>query len=423
MEALSQLAIIAFLVLTAMGLCQLFGAVLFVPLFYRHKADSPPDGELPRVAILLSLRGADPSLARGLRRLMRQDYPRYEIRIVVDSENDPAWDVVRHAVEETGADFVSVGPMRDRRETCSLKCSALVQLAAELKDEDEVVVLADADLVSHDCWLRELVSPLSEEGVGAACGNRWFWPEKAYLGSLVRYLWNVHAVMPMHYLRIPWGGTFAIQAAVLRDSGLLAKWSRAVVEDAPVCTALREHGLALRFVPSLMMVNREDCDLPFSFDFVKRQLTWTRTYHPRWAPVVMHSILTTGSLVLGVILALAGAVTGQWPVAAFAGGGLLVYWLTTTAVIAILEAGVRRVIRRRGEDQRIPSFSWERQFKLILAMPLTQGIQFFSVLAATFRRRIAWRGITYEIGGPWDVRIVNYTPFDQKKRTDSNMSL
>src|SRR3974390_2149678 len=56
--------------------------------------------KLPNVAVILSLRGADPSLARCITAAMSQDYEPYTLHIVVDSSCDPAWAVVKAALAE-----------------------------------------------------------------------------------------------------------------------------------------------------------------------------------------------------------------------------------------------------------------------------------------------------------------------------------
>ncbi len=419
---MTPLAIAVFTILVGMALIQAVLAIAFVRLFYRAPPPPVPDEHLPKASILLSLRGADPHLAKGLRRLMDQNYPDYELRIVVDHEGDASWQVVQEAVAATGFQYVHVSPLRERSETCSLKCAALVQLARELDESTEVVVLADADLVSHADWMRELIAPLTEDGVGATFGNRWFWPRNAYWGSLVRYLWNVAAVPPMYLFSIPWGGTFAMRWKTLRDTGLVEKWSKAVVEDAPVRTALEQQGLRLRFVPALMMVNREDCDLRFSLDFIKRQLTWTKIYHPRWAPVVFHAIFTTLILLAPIVLMAYGWLADAPLVAAWAGSGLAIYVAILIVLLEMMERGVRRVIRHRGEQ--VHRFPWSVRLKTLVAIPLTQTVHLIAVMMAVFRRHVAWRGVTYHVRGPWDIRMVGYQPFEQPTESvDSNTSL
>ncbi|MGE0607024.1 MAG: glycosyltransferase family 2 protein [Pirellulales bacterium] len=409
-------------VLIGMALFQGVAAAVFVRLFFKSAPPRQPDAELPRVSILLSLRGADPHLAQGLQKLMSQDYPHYELRIVVDSQEDPSCGVVRQAVARTGFQKVAVSPLHSRSDRCGLKNAALVQMAGDLPPEAEVVVLADADLVSHAGWLRELVAPLADPRVGAAHGNRWFWPRRASFGSLVRYLWNSAAVVPMYALEIPWGGTFAIRAEVLRDSGLLDKWSKSVVEDAPVRTALAERGLRLKFVPSLMMVNREECNLPFSLDFIKRQMTWTKIYHPQWIQAAAHAVATSLVLAGAFVMLAVGLLTGQNEIAAWAGGGLAAYAAGMLLLLALIETGVRRVIRTRGEA--VHQFSPGEWLKIIAAIPLTQAVYLAAVLLAMFRSTVAWRGVIYEIRGPWDIRLIQYRPYEQATPTaNANVSL
>src|SRR5581483_260675 len=81
----------------------------FVWLYYFRPAAPPrPETDLPRVAVILPLRGVDPSLRDCLRGLLSQDYPHYSLRIVIDSLGDPAWDVVPELLAEGHAPHVEV---------------------------------------------------------------------------------------------------------------------------------------------------------------------------------------------------------------------------------------------------------------------------------------------------------------------------
>jgi hypothetical protein len=405
-----------------MALVQVGCAAKFVRLFRRPLPAPVPDAMLPRAAILLSLRGADPFLAPCLRRLMRQNYPAYEIRIVVDHEEDPAMQVVRETIRDMRATNIRLSTLGQVPETCSPKCHASVQMASELDDSCEVVVLADADVVTHADWLRELIAPLLEEGVGATHGNRWYMPREGCWGSLVRYVWNTMAVVPMYLLEIPWGGTFAMRVSVLRDAGVLEHWSRAVVEDLSARAALERQGLRVRFVPALMMVNREECELGFSLDFIKRQLTWCRLYHPYWPAVALHAFATMAGLLAVIGIGAWAIARGAWPLALGTGGSLLGYLGIMLLVVGWMEVSVRRSVRAHGEPA-----TWlapRTLVRLLLALPLTQIVHCVAVLLAIFRRQVAWRGVTYCVRGRWNVRMAGYVPYQQPVRpAESNTSL
>ena len=125
-----------------------------------------------------------------------------------------------------------------------------MQAAKNLDDACEAVVIIDGDVVVHSTWLQELVAPLLNPQIGAAYGNRWFLPPTANWGSLVRYLWNVAAVVPMQVFGIPWGGSFAIRKSALYESGLFDRWSQSIVHDAPAKALLKNIGLRVQFVPT-----------------------------------------------------------------------------------------------------------------------------------------------------------------------------
>ena len=171
---MTPLAFFVFWVLLFMALLQAIFAGCFAALLRRGK---PAVGgeKLPRAAVLLSLRGADPQLAQGLRCLLRQDYPNYELHVVVDRRDDPAWQIVQNAADNHTRVPIHVAELREPLPTCSLKCSALVQMVSELDESCEVVALADADVLAHPCWLRELVAPLGDPDVS--------WPRMAIVGS------------------------------------------------------------------------------------------------------------------------------------------------------------------------------------------------------------------------------------------------
>jgi glycosyltransferase involved in cell wall biosynthesis len=372
----------------------------------RRRASVPTNQELPKAAVLLCLRGADPTLRSCLRRLLSQDYPNYELFICVDSHSDPAWDVVQNMIRELRADNVHVSALRKRLSTCSLKCSSLVQLVDQLNDSHEVIVLADADLESHTTWLRELVVPLADSKIGATFGNRWFLPTEGRFGSLVRQLWNAPGLVVMHALEIPWAGSLAIRSDVFRRGGLRDQWAQSIVDDGPVRTAVKEQGLNLRFIPSVTMANREDCGLASSYNFLRRQMTWTRTYVPLWwTALLTFSCACVVSWTAAVILAITCAFQGSTAAAFLFAAGATVLGVASNVSWLILDICARRVIRRQGESAQA---NWSRQLiRLPIAMFVAAWVHVWAAIAATVRRRVSWRGVTYEIRGPSNVRMID----------------
>ena len=208
--------------------------------------------------MILPLRGADPSLARCLTGLLRQDYPSYRLHIVIDGADDPAWAVVRDVLaREPGGAEVSVETLIMIGERCGLKVSAQRQAIEALGDDVEAVVFADADADPAADWLRRLTAPLADRAVGAACGIRWFDPPDGAWGSLVRYLNNAACFSNMFVFHIPWGGSLAMRRETIRAANLIEHWSRCLCEDTSAYEPLRRAGLRVAFVPQATQFNRE----------------------------------------------------------------------------------------------------------------------------------------------------------------------
>ena len=238
-----------------------FWAWRYSPELRSRRASASAPGKLPKAAVVLSLRGADPFLDRCLNGLLNQDYPDYVVRIVVDNELDPAWDMVHHFVAASGCHNVRIESLKARRPTCGLRISSLLQAVSSLDPGIGAVVLVDADVVPHATWLRELAGPMRDPAVGATTGIRWYMPESANLGTLVRYLWNAAAIPQMYAFGIGWGGSLAIRTELLADARLTDKWSRILFEDTFTANEVRKLGHKLEFVPAATMVNKEVTDL------------------------------------------------------------------------------------------------------------------------------------------------------------------
>src|SRR5689334_19360483 len=158
-------------------LCSIIQACVTLRLVVVFRTPVAPshDFGLPKAAIILAIRGLDPSLERNIRALLAQLYPDYKLFVVVDHVEDPAWQIVEKIREEIPG-RIQVSVLKERPGTCSLKCSAMAQAIDELDASYEVVAFSDGDVLAHQTWLRELVEPLADPKVGASTGNRWYLP-------------------------------------------------------------------------------------------------------------------------------------------------------------------------------------------------------------------------------------------------------
>ena len=415
---MKELAILLSMVLLDWLVIQVCVCLLFLLYLLSQDKEALPDDYLPKTAVVLCLRGSDPFLSNCLRSLLNQNYPQYDLKLIIDSESDPAWHVVKDTLSDQAATNVQVSHLRMPSPNCSLKCSSLVQAVSELDDSYKVVALVDADAVVHSNWLRELVNPLADAKVGATTGYPWYLPAGRYWGSSVRYLWNVFAVAKMYLYRIPWGGTLALKTELIHTTGLLDKWKRAYGEDTMICSVLAKHGMQVVFVPSLIILNREECDLPTLVDWTKRQLLSYRLYHPRWWAVIADSILTVLVPNLILVLFIAALWTRQWDVVAIFLNSLGAYMQVLLFVAIALEKGVQQVLRL--QDQQSPKISLATMTKMSIASTLTLWVYGLAMVSALWMTHVNWRGVTYQVKGPWNIRLLKYRPYRLLDQPDDN---
>ena len=81
----------------------------------------------PEVAIVLCLRGPDPTLPECLTGLLSQQYPNFSLHLVVDSDCDPAIPIAKQALDSIASSIdVHWHTITDHSSNRSLKCSALL---------------------------------------------------------------------------------------------------------------------------------------------------------------------------------------------------------------------------------------------------------------------------------------------------------
>jgi cellulose synthase/poly-beta-1,6-N-acetylglucosamine synthase-like glycosyltransferase len=406
---MKELAIFLSHILLAWLGIQVFLILVFLWYLRSSRKTLLPDNQLPKTAVILCLRGADAFLGNCLRSLLNQNYPSYDLKLVVDSPEDAAWKIATDTIREQGATNVQISPLKIVRNNCSLKCSSLVQAVSELDDSYKVIALVNADTIVHPNWLRELVSPLAHPKIGATTGNRWYLPTGSYWGSLVRYVWNASALVQMWMYKIPWGGTLAVKTEVLHRTGLLDKWGQAFGEASMMRSVLGKHGLRVKFVPSLIMLNQEECDLPSLRYWLKRQLLSSRLYHPWWWAIVGDTVLTVLLPNTVMVLFLTALFKTEWDIVALCFGCFSSYMVGLLLLLLALEREVQQVIHFHGEP--MAKLSPATIIKLFLAIPITQWIYSYAMISSLWMPTVKWRGVTYRVKGPWNIHLVEYRPY------------
>ena len=383
--------------------------LIFLWYLRSYKPRLLPDEKLPKTAVILCLRGADPFLPHCLRSLLQQNYPQYDLKLIIDSQKDPAFKIASETINQLRATNVQISTLRAVRHNCSLKCSSLLQAVSDLDNAYPVIAFIDADTVVHSEWLRELVTPLLDDKVGLTTGNRWYVPTGNYWGSLVRYSGNVSTVVQMFLFQIPWGGTLAIKTEVLNRIKLLDKWGEVLTDDMLLHKLIKQQKLQIKFIPSLLMLNREESSCSNLLESLKRLIISSKLYHPRWLAIVSeaYSSILIPNVVIIIIFHL--LFEDQWYAAALLFLSYISYTIGLVLLMLLMELGIHQVLHNQGE--KIPKLSPIIVLKMFIAIPLTQWVYGLIMLSSLWTSSITWRGITYRIQGRENIRLIEYRPY------------
>ena len=405
--------------LVAMALMQTsyviwFGKFLFQPkpenLEFSDASDVPPR---PLVALVLCLRGEDPSLFDCLTGILAQDYENFQLLIVVDDLADPAVDAVNEFFNDTTRKFItipSIHAIANRRDTCSLKCSAILESLKHLSEKTEIVALIDADTAPDENWLSDLIEPFSNPSVGATTGNRWFAPNQPTLGSSIRQVWNAAAVVQMDIYNIAWGGTLAIRKSAIEMGGLKEKWSQAFCEDTMLTSVLKDHQLETVRVPNLICENTESTTISSAYRWIRRQLLTVRLHNPKWPLVYIHGMVTAFAVLAPLVAGVGFLVFGQQTALLVVVTALAGYQTLNWTLVKLIMMMHRRVLMsRKGFNLQSPV--QDNLLHQMLACVLIQFIYPVACFSAAKTKSVSWRGIEYEIDSQNQIKLVEYRPY------------
>ena len=371
----------------------------------------------PEVAIVLCLRGADPSLMECLSGVALQEYRNFQLHLVVDNINDPALDVVDDFFQTLTPPPVHV--ISNLTGNCSLKCAAILAAITAIPNSVEIFAFLDADTVPDQNWLRDLIAPLADPQIGATTGNRWFSPWRPTFGSYVRQIWNAAAIVQMAEYKIGWGGSFAIKRSALVTTDLPKRWGQAFCEDTMLSSVLEKSNLQLFRVSNLICENTETTTMTGACSWIVRQLVTVRLYHSRWSIVNLHGWATLSGSLIGPLAAVALYFLPD-RTAFYAVCAAIVFYQVSNLVLLILiqRINLKVIDRRDGTNQqdRMPT----NVFMQLTAVLLVQYIHFWSCCTAQNLRRLRWRGIEYEISQKNRIRMREYVPYcDFESTTNS----
>ncbi len=355
-----------------------------------------PEGWTPPATLIVPVKGREEGLVENLRSLAEQEYPDFEMLVTVRAGDDPAVGDVAPLLGAPPAGrqirlvVAGAGPPNTGE-----KIGNLLAAVAQARPSSQVLAFADSDGHVGPDWLRALVGPLADPGVGAVTGYRWYFPERGGFWPLLRSVWNSTIAGSFGSGAAPfaWGGAMALRRETLHAARVAEFWTGAVSDDYRLTEAVRGAGLPVVYTPRAMVASPGECSASEFLPWAIRQMTITRVYRPGiWWPGLAAHVVYCGAMAAGVLM-LAG---GSW-------------WAAPMLLLAVAPGMGRGAWRRRAAAAMFPErAAWFGRYgwAYIWLIPLVTWVWLLVFLASLFRRRIEWRGVTYELLSSSETRLL-----------------
>lgn len=385
---------VAVLVALSLSLLSTLGACL-----YRYKLRLPSVARHAAVTLLLPLT----ALSRDrLRRLMqaldRQTLKPRRLVLAVESENDPVFHAATSLALEHWCYDVEV-VVAGVSLHCSQKCFNLIAAYTRARQQDDGLVLLDADVEPLPWWLSALVSPLIDGGFDVVTGYRWpVINGNAVGGAVTAAIDRSIAVLPRPpRMALAWGGSLALSRRACCKLSLPRILERTLSDDLAIAAAASALDLRVLNRRALLVPTPIQHSLRSAWSFGRRQYTIVRVYRP-WLWLL--ALLALSALVISwasILLSL--------PDPNFARTALLLFAALALGKTLALESIGHGLGLRESPTARMS------QYALVVLKPLVDLFHLSIIVASAQPRILKWAHVTYRIRGPDRITVTERRPW------------
>jgi ceramide glucosyltransferase len=367
--------------------------------YVRRQLHTDPGFYAPRVAVLCPCKGNEPGLERNLVSLTEFDRQNYELFFILASDKDPARQVIDRVMKSSRVKTHLV--IAGNPTNCGEKVNNLRVAVEQLPEEFEVLVFTDSDGRPGKSWLHHLVAPLGDSRIGATTTMRWFIPNRTNLPTALLAAWNAPVVTMLgeKQRNFSWGGGTAIRRSIFEQSGVLESWRNSISDDYSLTQALERTGRSIVFIPECLTLSYVETDFAGLMEFTNRQILITRVYADRiWRSAFLTHLLYCLTIFLGLVLIL-GDVLSQRPA----------FHIVTLTFLPLLLASIRGALRLIGVTEALPAARAQITGQAWIYVVLTIFVPFLylaNFVNSLVTRRIRWRGVTYELAGAGQTRVL-----------------
>lgn len=363
-------------------------------IFTRRKYRPKPSTYHPSTALICPCKGIDTTFERNINSLFDQKYANYQIFLVVESRDDPAYHRLEQIIEQQkqkGNPVKTELIVAGLAGTSSQKVHNQLTAYRKVPGEIEVLAFIDSDACLKSHFLDSLIHPLRKKIVGASTGYRWYVPTDNKLPSRVLSAMNAFfaSTFGPHPWNCVWGGAMAIKRDLFEKLDVPGMWQCSLSDDYIVSHAVKKAELEIAFVPSCFVASYEQTGWADLFSFARRQFLITRVYMVRvWYLAVMgvgHSVLGFW-IGLGVTIYLLSVGSQQAIYASILPNTLYIF---SVSKALMRQTMIAKILTEDREPLLVPALLD------ILLNPLVGLFTLICLFGSAGSRTITWRGKRY----------------------------
>ena len=331
----------------------------------------------PAVTILKPVYGLDPEMAKNLRSFCQQDYPNYQIIFGLHNNNDPAIPIIEKIIKEFKDIDVSF-IVNSQLHGANHKVSNLINMTPTAKHD--YLLIADSDMRVPNNYLSNVMSPFSDETVGAVT-CLYSGSAKGKIASSLNAMfineWFLPSVLiskilqPIKYCL---GATMIVRRNLLDEIGGFKALSNYLADDYMLGKLITDLGYKIHLSDFIVENITEEASIK---DLITHELRWARTLR-RVEPLGYAFTFLTDTLVISSITA------------------LIVYLSTNNflwALLLILLASIARIVLHL----RTKKITGSKSAGSIWLIPLRDTLSFCIRVTSFTGNSIQWRNNSFNV--------------------------
>jgi ceramide glucosyltransferase len=348
-------------------------------VYFRHLRKLRPLDRTfaPPVSILKPVRGLDHHAYENFQSFCGLDYPDYEIVFAVADPDDLAIPTIEKLQKEHPKQAIRL-LVGVEQLGLTLKTNSLVRLAREAKNE--LLVINDSDVRVEPDYLRDVVAPFADPGVGCVTAffrgmtDGGFAADVDAVGVPTDSSASTLVAKTLGSLDFALGWTMATTKTRLAEIGGFESLVNHHSDDFALGNEIFKHGYRIELMrkPVWMVFPRETMR-----DFFKHELRWS---------ILLKNLRPGGYAAMAMTFGLPWAVLVALIVPSFAAAlGYSVAYLALRLTVAwtIAVWGLQDpVVRKR-----------------LWLVPVRDALNFCVYVASFFSNTVRWRGVAYRVRG------------------------